>query len=64
MLIIWMMKNDPDYSDTLKKYYGQIGYYFGILTPAIMIVGALIVYFVIMAQMLYPICLAMYAWIS
>ena len=63
MLIIRMAGTDPDYSDTLQKFYGKIGLYVGILAPAILIIGAIIVYFVIMAQMLYPILLALYVWI-
>lgn len=47
-LIIRMAQSDSDYSETLKKYYGKVGYYTGIFTPACIIIGALSVYFVIM----------------
>jgi len=41
-----------------------MGYYIGLIAPALLIVGAIIVYFVIMCQMLYPLSLAMYSWVS
>lgn len=63
-LIIQMSGSDPDYSITLRKYYGSLGYYVGLLAPAFLIVGAVSVYFVIMTQVLYPMCLAIYAWTS
>lgn len=60
-LIIRMAGDDPDYSDTLHKYYGKssalihqnillgaFGYYTGLCAPALLIVGAITVYFVIM----------------
>ena len=59
-----MSGSDPDYSITLRKYYGPSGYYVGLLAPAFLIVGAVSVYFVIMTQVLYPMCLAIYAWTS
>ena len=59
-----MTGKDPDYSETLRKFYGSWGYYVGLISPAILIVGAIVVYFVIMADVLYPDVLAIYAWIS
>lgn len=41
---------------------GKTGYYIGLVAPALLIVGAIIVYFVIMCQMLYPIVLALFSW--
>ena len=41
-----------------------MGYYIGLIAPALLILGAIIVYFVIMCQMFYPICLAVYSWIA
>jgi hypothetical protein len=41
-----------------------MGYYIGLVAPALLIVGAIIVYFVIMCQMLYPLVLAIYSWVS
>ena len=64
MLIIRMAGDDPDYCETLRKFYGRKGYYTGLIAPAILIGGAIIAYFVIMSQVLYPIMLAIYAWIS
>ena len=75
-LIVEMTGDDPDFADTARKYYGKIlfllftsflgpfGYYIGLCAPAILILGAIIVYFVIMCQMFYPIVLALYKWIS
>jgi sodium-coupled neutral amino acid transporter 9 len=63
-LIIDMAGTDPDYSDTLRKYYGKCGYYTGLISPALIIVGAVSVYFVIMTELMYPVLLAIYAWIS
>ena len=39
------------------------GYYAGIIFPAITLLGAAIVLFIILAQLLYPICMALYVWI-
>lgn len=63
-LIIESTGDDPDYCDTLRKYYGAMGYYTGLLGPGLLILGAVVVYFVIMTEVLYPMCLAIYAWIS
>jgi hypothetical protein len=41
-----------------------MGYYIGLVAPALLIVGAIIVYFVIMCQMLYPLVLAIYSWVT
>ena len=62
MLIIRMTGNDPDYCETLRKFYGTYfktlltnfsvgskGYYTGLIAPAILISGAIIVFFVIMS---------------
>ena len=63
-LIIDMAGNDSDYSDTLKKFYGKFGYYAGLIAPAILILGAVACFFVTMNQVLYPMILAIYVWIS
>ena len=59
-----MAGNDADYSDTLRKFYGKPGYYAGLIAPAILILGAVACFFVTMNQVLYPMILAMYVWIS
>lgn len=71
-----MTGTDNDFSDTARKYYGKftclltfvfigpLGYYIGLVAPGILILGAIIVYFVIMCQMFYPIILCLYSWIS
>ena len=43
---------------------GSFGYYIGLCAPALLIVGAVSVYFVIMTQLLYPVLLAIYVWIT
>jgi len=63
-LIIVCQGEDQDFSDTLKKYFGNKGYYAGILAPILLITGAVTVLFVIMSQLSYPIFLAIYAWSS
>jgi hypothetical protein len=76
-LIVDATGDDPDYADTLKKYYGKYllsfliqffsgkwGYYSGLICPCILIFGAVVVYFVIMTQVIYPMLLAIYAWCS
>ena len=39
------------------------GYYAGIIFPCITLLGAAIVLFIILTQLLYPICMALYWWI-
>ena len=59
-----MAGNDPDYSVTLRKFYGNWGFYAGLIAPAILIFGAVATFFVTMNQVLYPMVLALYVWIS
>lgn len=47
-LIVDSSMNDKDYSLTLKKYYGKAGFYTGLICPCVLIVGAVVVYFVVM----------------
>lgn len=42
---------------------GKAGFYTGLIAPAVLIVGAVAVYYVIMCSVLYPILLAIYVWI-
>jgi amino acid permease len=58
-LIIKTTKKDSDYIFTLKKYYGNTGYYIGIIGPTILIFGAITVYFVVIVQSMYPLILAL-----
>jgi len=53
-LIMRTAKHDKDYIFTLKKYYGNPGYYMGLVGPTILIFGAITVYFVVITQSLYP----------
>ena len=48
----------------LTHYYliGAIGYYLGTFAPCMMLASSIVVYFIILTQMLYPMTLAMYAW--
>jgi len=48
----------------LLTYYGLPGYYVAQIAPTFVLSGALTVYFVIMAQMLYPICMAVATYTS
>ena len=43
---------------------GTFGYYLGSVMSATLLFGVLIVYFVIQAQLMYPLTLAVYAWTS
>lgn len=61
-LIVDSQGNDPDFCVTLKKYYGSLGYYAGIISPIILMFGAAIVLFIILSQLSYPVLLALYAW--
>ena len=62
-LIIDVTENDPCFSITLKKYFGNKGYYTGIIAPALLMLGAMSALFVILSQLSYPIILAIYQWI-
>jgi len=59
-LIIKTAKNDKDYIFTLKKYYGNWGYYIGLIGPTILIFGAITVYFVVIVQSAYPLLLVLF----
>ena len=43
---------------------GAPGYYMGLIAPAVLILGAVAVFFVTMNQVLYPMILAVYVWIA
>ena len=43
---------------------GKIGYFVCLIAPAFLILGAVSVYFVVMAQVLYPMIMAIYTWCS
>ena len=58
-LIIKTAKTDKDYIFTLKKYYGNFGYYIGLIGPTILIFGAITVYFVVIVQSAYPLILVL-----
>lgn len=53
-LIIITAKKDKDYVFTLKKYFGKPGYYIGLIGPAVLVFGAICVYFVVIVQSAYP----------
>jgi len=61
-LIVDASIHDKDYSLTLKKYYGMTGFYLGLLCPCALIVGAVVVFYVVMCQCLYPLILAIITW--
>ena len=62
-LIIDVTKNDSDFCITLKRYFGSWGYYAGIVFPFFTLMGAIIVLFIILSELLYPILLALYYWV-
>jgi len=61
-LIIDTTGQDADFCITLKKYFGKKGYYVGIIAPALLMLGAMTALFVILAQLAYPILLAIWVW--
>jgi len=63
-LIIDMAGTDSDYSDTLRKFYGPTGFYMGLISPAVIMLGAVAVFFVTMNQVMYPMILAITVWIT
>jgi len=54
--------NDPEYFDTLYKYWGKWAYYCGFISTLLIMVAAVCAYFVILSQMLYFILLALIEW--
>jgi hypothetical protein len=56
--------NDPEYFDTLYKYWGKWAYYLGFISTLLIMVAAVCAYFVILSQMLYFIMLAFIEWIG
>ena len=61
-LIVDATGKDADFSITLKKYYGKFGYYLGIISPAILLMGAVSVLFIILSELSYPIFLTIFTW--
>ena len=49
---------------TLLIFVGPFGYYIGAIGPIVVVGSAIIVCFVVMAQVMYPTLFAVYAWIS
>ena len=43
---------------------GKKGFYAGLIAPALLMVGAVTVLFVILSQISYPVLLAIYSWCS
>lgn len=46
-LVVHCARKDTDFSDTVRRYYGDFGYYLGSIMSATLLYGVLIVYFVI-----------------
>jgi len=53
---------DLDYSDTLHRYYGKKGWYLALISQLLMLFAPLFVYLQYLAQMLYPLVLALQGW--
>lgn len=64
ILMIRAAGNDPEYFDTLYKYWGAWAYYLGFISTLLIMVAAVCAYFVILSQMLYFILLAIINWSS
>lgn len=64
ILMIRAAGNDPEYFDTLYKYWGKWAYYLGFISTLLIMVAAVCAYFVILSQMLYFIMLAIIEWIG
>ena len=54
-MIITTAKNDKDYVFTLRKYYGNWGWYLGLIGPALLIFGALVAYFNVIVTNIYSV---------
>jgi len=63
-LIVISTGSDSDFTVTLKRYYGQVGYYAGIVFPALLMIGTMTALFVILSELSYPILLAIIDWCS
>lgn len=63
-LIVDTTGTDADFCITLKRYFGKPGYYAGIIAPCLMLLAAVIVLFIILSQLSYPILLSIYSWIA
>ena len=46
----------------MGKYFGKVGYYLGVCASIVLLVGAVTVLYIIQAQMLYGIFMALYWW--
>ncbi len=64
ILIVKTAGNDETYYDTLYKFYGKPGWYAGLVSTTVLMLGAVCVYFVIMAELLYPLIMAIVSWSS
>ena len=75
MLTVEMVQDDTDFAETLLRYFGKFtkmnndglgpfGFYVGLIAPIILIGSAIVVCFIIMAQVIYPNILAIEAWIT
>ena len=62
-LIMRSVRDDEnDYADTVRRYFGNFGYYLTLCSTAALLIGVLVVYFVIQTQLLYPLILAIVSW--
>lgn len=53
-----------DFYDTCKRYWGTAGYLSAVVCTLVVVGSSMIAYFLIMAQVLYPILLALLKWIG
>lgn len=64
MIIVNLCGDKDDFFDVLFKYWGKRGWLVGLLSTIAIVLGACIVYFVIMVQLFYPIIMSVKYWIS
>ncbi len=62
ILMLRTAGDDKEYFDTLYKYWGKWAYYLGAIATIAIMFAAVCSYFIIMSQMMYPIC-ALIFWI-
>ena len=63
ILIYRLTAPGEDFYDTVRKYWGNFGYYLTIISTLIIVETGCTAYFLIMSQTLYPIILSLLRWI-
>lgn len=58
ILSIRIVAPKDDFYDTMGRYWGRFGFYLSVIGTLILAITAATSYFIVMAQMLYPLCIA------